>query len=878
MIDNQNTQAYQQWERMPMSNARLTVQEIMKKRKLSDEKAIEENKTKLAWDTIAWWDYSNSHNITDDSQRQKLRKTSNMIWIANMIYDASIREWNTDVPASPRDIMTMYKEQHPENWDTILNAIWDTSIDLDKFWVEQWWLPSDEEEQYNWILWWVRDIAWQNWEFWSWPNMVLQSLQQWTYWLQNIASKYTDNSPRDAALAEYAYKTYWKDLSELDNRQISKLQSDLQDPEIRSEYDDIVNNQYINAYWWIVDTLFTAAFPTVKLWFSAADNTPWLNLLSYWLWEWMRAFGTIINYLNPPLLLIRSQLNDHQKDIFDTATWWLWFYKAAKSQRWQAMTRFYISKLADSIPAKEVMIWYNRFKDLSKWVDNTVNKISNVTEWIWDTVSNRAKKVKEKVTPKKISPEEASERAKKYAKKLTWADLENLDTVERALANLEWRWELKSTKDIYDANERHKSELIDLENEILKFSERKYWLEDIDALLETDVTMRWETVPVDYVNPVLDTLNWLIECYEEFPEKAAMFKAMRSSLLKWNKITKLEIANIKREISKAVKEYKPLWWDPAKDKMAARMRRNSRALSEIVRAWFNDLIPWIEDPLKTLDNAYHDSYILWEYLWKKMDKMSDQEQRVPPRWEVRWSRRSVLADLFPRLRGSLKDTWKEFAKERARIGKLNELEMEEYVNEMLKDFDMLREKAWEGWWDISKVRETIEELKNIIDETPREDIVWDAVEPEIIDPEEPVKRNVYDSNLYLNDKVTVEKPESFMLSEDVQYNWQAPIDYTNTTRVTPEWNAWRKWQTIEQNKWEYREWVDKPNDNTNKIKEEYAKKYKDTITKIFRAMWVDKTAADVAATAIQESLFWEIEWWQRTDFLWRKIGKRKNKK
>ena len=159
MIDNQNIQSYQEWERMPISNSRLTVQDIMKKRKLSDERAIEENKNKLVSDTITWWDYSNSHNITDDSQRQKLRKTSNMIWIANMIYDASIREWNTNVPSSPRDIMTMYKEQHPENWDTILDAIGDTSIDLDKFWVEQWWIPSDEEEQYNWLLWWVREIA-----------------------------------------------------------------------------------------------------------------------------------------------------------------------------------------------------------------------------------------------------------------------------------------------------------------------------------------------------------------------------------------------------------------------------------------------------------------------------------------------------------------------------------------------------------------------------------------------------------------------------------------------------------------------------------------------------------------------------------------------
>jgi hypothetical protein len=284
---------------------------------------------------------------------------------------------------------------------------------------------------------------------------------------------------------------------------------------------------------------------------------------------------------------------------------------------------------------------------------------------------------------------------------------------------------------------------------------------------------------------------------------------------------------------------------------------------EFIREPFKDVSEWLYAPLNYLDRAISDiinsnalfsdiKESVWEYKWNIPRRENWQKARD---WSVRaalsrW--RSVISDMIwekaynPLTREQdLPKNLKYFNENKSKLPKDETIQR---IDEWIKDTNTSKSTAVEDTWPVE----------------------WEVIEPK--------RRNIYDSNNYLEDiLIDVEPYVIKSLIEDPKYNWLLGwIDYTRPIRITPEWYAANYWETLESYKWKNREWVIKKNAETL-LKLGY--KVKEIWDVLKEAWWEEAEISEVkkAADAVQESLFWEIEWWKRKDRLWRDVLRKWNK-
>lgn len=463
MEDYQNKQQIPSWwgaEQWTVSpTLRQSMMDIMRKRREVDKVNTEENKAKLRWFTEDFY----GHNSADDAVNTRYKQVSNYNWIAYMIYDYSVSEWAKDVPASPRDIMDEYVSNHPEKKNTIRNAIMDVNLDLEKFWKDQWWILTEDEEKVNWLLWWVWNVLET---YGSFIPMSTNSVRNFVTKEEERTRRASgDTSGADRAkdywiLENLAFAKYWKNTSELSNREIAKLQDMAKDPKIMQDYASSEAKWTITALAGLLDWFISLRFPKAKLWLSVAANTPWLNLVVDWLWELIWLAWYVIDAAPWLYQLKQSLWAEEYQDIMDMSVASALAMRAAKSKKVQKWTEDKLKKLA----ADNKFIWdalsiYKIYKD---WIDNAKAWLRE-TAWEWsenawkvlwktlrweynqfeDIANNAADKIDSKIQGLQDSVDSQINNAKAWWQKVkdtvgAWAKRLNEDAIQPSIERNYW--------------------------------------------------------------------------------------------------------------------------------------------------------------------------------------------------------------------------------------------------------------------------------------------------------------------------------------------------------------------------------------------------------------------------------------------------------
>ena len=202
--------------------------------------------------------------------------------------------------------------------------------------------------------------------------------------------------------------------------------------------------------------------------------------------------------------------------------------------------------------------------------------------------------------------------------------------------------------------------------------------------------------------------------------------------------------------------------------------------------------------------------------------------------------------------------WKFSSKSKAANEIINKMWWADYMDALLREKNLNR--ALNAFSDLleklNKAPDKSEEvIKNWLKDKNNKEVAESYggfVEWEVMEPDYNPSRSPNEFLEELLEPVKVENPEDFMLWEDAKYNWQDGIDYTTPIRVTPEWYAWRYWQTIEsfkaqlQKAWASPEKVDAFIDNLNK--------------KNFKVWW------------LQKALIEDVPSWEKTKFEFKTLG------
>ena len=355
----------------------------MLNRKRNNEQWIDETKNTLLTNTMSLDD--NSHNSADSWVNSKYKRWSNFNWIAYMIYDYSIAEWAKNVPSNPRDIMDQYALAHPENQETISNAIMNEDLDLEQFWIEQWWIPSEEDEQMDWVIGWWRGVLDT---FLSFTPQLTTSVRNWVdSWETILAELQWDEEKAQRAkdfwvLENLAFAKYWKNVNELSDREIAKLQEMAKDEKVMKDYEATWNKGIATWLWGVLDLLFTASMPWAKAKLSIAANTPVLNIPIEVLWLSIQGLWRIAN-LVPWLSNFRDSLwGDEFKKMWDAAAWSALFLKAASNKKVQKWTTKKLQSLANRLWLSEVMKIYNEYK--TRFENATYDFAEKAWEKLWE--------------------------------------------------------------------------------------------------------------------------------------------------------------------------------------------------------------------------------------------------------------------------------------------------------------------------------------------------------------------------------------------------------------------------------------------------------------------------------------------------------------
>lgn len=860
------------WNVSTGDEAKQAIMNIMNNRMSADDYAIKRAKDGLLADWQEMWD--TSADVDDEAIKYKYKVVSNYNNIAYMIYNASVRNGAKWLSSNPRDIMNLYWQEFPENRETIRNAVYDTDLDLTKFWMEQWWLPNeDEDKAANWL----ERVAW---DFLSAFDLAWKWLRNFTAWAEKALWEET----KENAIQEYAWDKYGK------SHLFSKISDDewnnidmmaMNNPDMFKDYEDEQRMDYgaVDAVEWTAfSTLETLAMSNPwsawLLWgFLWMAETPYIDIvpqalmyLSARLWEVPYDVALVITRVLAPDVYnyLKDFPEDKKERAFMLAGGIIWG-KVMSSKFWQYYTNPLVNKLIPIKKAVDEKVW--NAKDWALWKLWDIFSIKKDIESSWtqqsiiDKLSRLfkkeadANKIREQMYDKAnktlVNPEvrenkqatnayvqlspEAIERIKK-SKNKSQTLLEEFDKLSKAYENSE--------------------------NMIVDTIDKMY---GIDSTYENPISTKaggkdyTSNKPRKYVKEWIELMKEIVE----YQEEQQYIDLAEQIAIDWN-LTPYNIIEMARSASKQFDIWSrgKEWPELAKTK--ARVDSIRQWLKDMLKRELDRVPEWQETGVNPLE--YYDS--LWSpIIWTRSNIV-----KLRSAWNKAKSRipdKTVLNKLW---------TWVEkipFTKTKAVREILDQIQWENILSMISKE---------NGLGDaISSIEElnkklpkdaTKEQIDAIMEDWAKnhpwavEAVEW-VIEWEVIEPT-PWKwtkwRNPYLEEMF--DTVDIVDPNLYVWV-DTKYNWQSPIDYTDVTMVTEEWYPWRPWKTTESYKWQQK-WEWWTPSAWNESAENYAAKHWNTLEwwkKQLKAAWISEEVADVLieklakknfkASAYQSSLF---EW------------------
>ena len=775
---------------------------------------------------------SKNSNISSQSGRA-IRMTQAAYWIRSFYNDNYADElnsaWINLNNMTEPDVIDWYTELNPNSYDILKDYVV-TDKDINNptdLYYTLWFMPSNGSMALSdRIKTAVNQIANDDWGKTFWEDSKANAIQYWKdfakselswptemyYWLRNFVNwvqwLWNNDSNWFWAMQNYGYEVFWKDISALSDIEFYSAAEALKNPEVYADYAPTPAKWWIEALAWFTDTMFSIAAWPVKLIFSAAEaeplTRPFMNIL-WWtqeklMWEWIWWILTF------PLQWYVNDLPEQDRKKFyawlgSVLTLWLAF-KSKNSWPWAndlfkwVMNDLWIDKLIrwfnDKILSDKSLIPVSPL-ELESWLENIPDSMlkqdiqnSNYYEWLPPETRKAIDVQSEKII---------------NAKTVT----ENQD-ISRALAQLDQKVlkNAKTYEDLYKLNRTELENWIKMEDTIAWTIEKTFWPEE-DIWAGDDVLVawkyKWNTEPNHPIMEFFDTMKLLTKNARPNIRKALDWYEQK--FLAWE-ITVQDLLNFKRALSQEYIRYKykkTEWQELVSDTDIARVydwlnyliRDSVETIPE-----FRDM--WLGNIMSTLDNRVSPHLTLRAELlnminalnrdlWKIPENITTRRVKNAATWLARLSLRWILqwildwaakskekmtspsdfAENLPNSISQIVKTLKKFPDEQR---KLIMDSLAEYLDRKL------RWPTESYWWKVE----------------------WEVIEDPWITDDFIDWTSEFERNPYLEDIVEVVPKESNMLWNDPMYNWN-PVDYTNATRVTPEWYAWRKWATSESYQW-----------------------------------------------------------------------------
>lgn len=386
------------------------MRDVMFNREKLNEAWIEQAKSDMLGYTYKYDDIS--HNSANSEVNSSSRKMSNFNWIAYMIYNNAIDNGYKDVPNNPEWIMAQYHHEHPDNWNTIINAVNNEDLNLLDFWIQQWWIPTEEDDKTN------RFVDVLN-TFFSAAPVLWNALEnEWNSWAEVVWSIRdlfdNDNNPdkRDDAIWEWvkdnlSFAKFWKPYGMLSSKQkIELIEMARENPqEIQDKYRASFAKTFATTLAWWLDTAFTAALPWKKADISLMSNTPvvkyWMEalwaILQLWWWATTQLWDVWLKALWLPTIEEEIWAEEYY-DVLNAAIWSALWIKMSRNKKVQKWTAEKLNNLVKTLRISELKPYYDAFKaPFEEWAYSLWSflwklyrwELWNSTKWwtVWDVVN-----------------------------------------------------------------------------------------------------------------------------------------------------------------------------------------------------------------------------------------------------------------------------------------------------------------------------------------------------------------------------------------------------------------------------------------------------------------------------------------------------------
>ena len=774
-------------------------------------------------------------NVASESGKA-IRKTQIAFWIRdfynNNYKDELNQLWINLDSMTNWQVMDWYTELNPNSYDLLKDYII-TERDINdplELYYKMWIMPSPEsislsdriktsvEQIRNGDAGWYFNQSWDNLkQFWSdfaeselsWPTEIYYWLRNFVNWVQWL---WDNDANWFWAIQNYAHEEMWKDISQLSTLELYWISEKLKNPEVFANYAPTPTKWWIETLAWFTDTLFSIAARPVKLIFSAADadplTKPFMNIL-WWtqeklMWEWLWWILTL------PLEWYVSSMPEN-----DRRKWYAWLGSV--------LTLWLTFKSKNSWPwANDLFRWV--LKDLWRdklvsWFEDKVLKPLSPTDIEWWIETYKDKQLMENLWNSdyyKSLPQDKRTELDLHSNKVLTSETiwENRD-ISRALMQLDQKAlkTVKTYEDLFKLNKKELDRLLDMENTIAGTIEKKFWPEE-DIWEWDDVTVswkyKWETEPNRPIREFFDTMKLLIE--NEEPNIRKQLDWFEKKYLDWD-IDVVDLLNFKRALSQQYLKYKYKKSSEASDNVASWKKPVWDSDIRRIYDWLNYLIrdsiewpsefrnAWLGNIMQTLDQRISPHLNLRTRLITMANALNKELWKIPE--DILWRKAANTLRGLPWLSLTWIVRWLADKLTKSKEKMTNPTDYVENLAKSLKQItNILKEFPDEQRWLImNSLAEYIKRKISWTKESYWWKVEWEVIEDPRISWDDFIDwESEFNRNVFLEDRVEVVPKESNMLWNDSKYDWN-PVDYTNTTRVTPEWYAWRKWATSESYQW-----------------------------------------------------------------------------
>lgn len=796
-----------------------------------------------------YWD---AYDTTDERLQKANKKAAQMSAVAYMMKMAANRNWQDWSDAqTEKEVFTRYFWLFPEDaWAVkeYINSEWDP----EEFWMEMWWVPTDEEESFMDALWNVLEQLAAPYNIaWKWIRNLWYSIQDW-YIGKDEWRTYRN------ALTEYVHDNYTFPTDE--DREWSRLRTNAY-PEALSEYTKWQNptDAWIKTLeWWALALWETVTVPwAIIAWtLAVGSEIPYIqDAIAWWMWAivwlWWITLWILSHFLPDEYLEELDWLiTEETKELTE---WFIWWYYVAKW--WKQGKSLYKWTQNKYYQAKQLV--NDAYKDIKS---NPLKLFTKLKDYLTDSkVAEKWKNWYNESTLKREVIDPAKERyAPDWDKEFPEEDLiPEGDIKWRSDANLQMedistmisKWakpnqrvavnetlktlpkNLKSTtKNLSElSNNIEKTimdEIVKAEDTFLGKDVRKFTPEEIKKIQEWNVTLEWtkSDYSVDYWNDPVETAFNMIREMEWWPRDKVLTKDQAIVEAKYKKyvnewLTRLEIADLARELTKRFKIYKTKWMWMYDTQTAIDVEPIRVALKSITRDWYK--YAWVNDALVELDRIYSNAATTVELLADVIDQAAKQRwNRYPQTPTQRKASKTIKYS---------KNMWKAFRELLLWDKELNASEVNDNLNYLLKIHDSWFDALWREWNNFDKLVSAANKM---------------AKELEIFE-------SFPDGEVMPDTKIwewTAKAPKSDWFEDVVDI-----IDSEELVKMKKDLNKAKK--------------------------EELMWNYTKAVWEFLKELWLDDAATEELTKNIQEPLFIieEWQWGKRVDMLWRNKWKTKSK-